>query len=373
MRIAYVTDQIYLHGGAEKILIQKLNYWAGVYGYEVLLITLSQKGRAPFFPVNPKVAHVDLAIEYPEGSLYHPRNIGRFVKQYRDLKRVLHSYRPDAVFVISQTLFRIITPFSAKPFASYFEYHTSWEGFKQGFDKLTGVRRLKETFIRAVQRFAEARYTKVVYLNQTEFDNFNRANAVVIPNFYDESGLIASSGRKNVAITLGRLSFEKQYDLLIESWALLDKEITGWELHIYGNGVEKQRLEKLLERTALRNPARLFSATDSVNEKLSSSSVYVLSSQVETFPMALLEALSNGLPVVSFDCPSGPRHIVTDGEDGILVEPQNTAALASALLRLMQNPDLSKKMGEAASHNVRRFNADAVMRQWDDLIKQHME
>lgn len=369
MRLLYLTDQVYLHGGAEKILIQKLNYWAEVYNYEVMLVTSEQKGKPPFFSLSPKVARFDMDMDYPPGSLYHPRNAARFKKHYSKLKQIVSGYAPDAVFVISQTFSRIITPFAAKGFPTYFEYHTSWDGFRMGYEKLSSLHKLKENLIRAIARFAESRYTKIVYLNPTEFDRFNRKNAVVIPNFYDDTQPEIQEQRQNTVITLGRLSFEKQYNLLIESWGKLDGAVEGWELHIYGNGIEKERLEAQLEGTAFKNPVRLLPAVDNVNEKLSRASIYVLSSRVETFPMALLEALSNGLPVVSFDCPTGPRHIITEHEDGLLVEAQNTSALADGLLELMKDPQRRSQMGRAALDNVRRFSPAAVMKKWDELIK----
>lgn len=369
MRLLYLTDQVYLHGGAEKILIQKLNYWVEVYGYEVALLTSVQKGKPSFLPISGKVKQFDLGIDYPEGSLYHPKNFGLFKQHYKKLKAFVSEYRPDAVFVVSQTLTHIIAPFAAKGFPTYFEYHTSWFGFKMGYERLSFPHKIKTRLIKAITRYAESKYTKIVLLNQTEFDKFQKKNAVVIPNFYDETAKIYPFERKNTVITLGRLSREKGYDLLIEAWKKLDGKIGNWELAVYGEGVERRKLEAQLSQNTFRNPIKFPGATDNINEKLAKASIYVMSSRTETFPMSLLEALSNGLPIVSFDCPSGPRHIITENSDGFLVEPDNIQALADQLLVLMADGNLRGKMSENALENVKRFSAKQVMQQWDDLIK----
>ncbi|RZJ65400.1 MAG: glycosyltransferase family 4 protein [Flavobacterium sp.] len=369
MRILYVTDQLYLFGGAEKILTQKLNYWADVFEYDVMVVTSSQFGKAPFFKLSNKVKHIDLGIDYPDGSLYHPRNFKRFSQHYKKLKATISDYNPDGVFVLSQRLPNIITPFAAGKIPAFYELHTSWRGFKNNYDAQPAIYRIKTRILDAITRFAENRYSKIVYLNPTELSLFNRKNGIVIPNFYDDSLPQPVETRKKSVVTLGRLSYEKRYDRLLDAWKLLDEKIEGWELFIFGDGVEREKLERQQNATVWRNPVHLPGATSEPAKKLAESSIYALSSQVETFPMALLEALSNGLPIVSFDCESGPRHIITAGEDGILVPSEDVKALSDALLELMQNDEERARMSQRAKQNVKRFNAAAIMARWDELLK----
>jgi len=370
MKLLYLTDQVYQHGGAEKILIQKANFWADVYGYEVVVLTASQKGRGAFFPLSDKVRLHDLGMEYPKGSLYHPRNFGRFRQQYARLKAFADDFRPDAVFVVSQTIFRQITPFACKGFRTFYESHTTWYGFKLAYDRQSPAMKIKTKIIAAITRFCESKYTKVVYLNPSELEHHNRPNAVVIPNFFDVTEeRNPAIERRNIAISLGRLSFPKGYDLLIEAWGMLDSKIENWEMHVYGDGEDREKLENQLARTNFRNPFRFLPAINKVNEKLSEASLYVMSSKFETFPLVLLEAMSNGLPIVSFDCPTGPRSIVTPDRDGILVPALQTGELADAVIKLMNDPELRREMGEHGRENVRRFSAEKVMKQWDDLIR----
>ena len=369
MKLLYVTDQVYLHGGAEKILIQKLNYWADVYGYDVTLLTSVQKGKAPFFPLSSKVKMHDLKMGYPDGTLYHPKNFYLFRKQFKRLESFIDAYKPDAVFVLSQSLFHIITPFAAKTIPTYYEYHTSWYGFKLGFDRLSGIKKIKAKVIRRIADYAESRYTKIVYLNQAEFDHFKLKNAVIIPNFFDVLEQRQPRNPKKIAISLGRLSFQKGYDLLIEAWKQVDTQIDGWQMHVYGNGELREKLVRDAAAHKFKNPLHFFEAIDNINEKLSQASLYVMSSRFETFPMVLLEALSNQVPVVSFDCPTGPRSILTENEDGLIVPPLDVKALADAIVAIAGDEQKRLSMGAAGLKNVSRFSPESVMQQWDSLIR----
>ncbi|RZJ70839.1 glycosyltransferase family 4 protein [Flavobacterium sp.] len=369
MRLLYLTDNVYLHGGFEKILIQKVNYWAEVYGYDIVLGLTNQEGKPPFVPISEKVRVHDFGLEYPGESVFNPKNFGLFKQQYKKLKALIDEFKPDAIFVLTQRLFHIITPFAAGKIPTYFEYHTSYYGFELGNARLSFPQRAKNSIIDFAKQLAENRYTKIVYLNQAEFDHYKRKNSVIIPNFYNVIEKQSGENRKNIAISLGRLSFQKGYDLLIETWAKLDQKIENWEMHVYGNGENREALAEQLSKHDFKNPFHFFEATDVIDEKLSEASIYVMSSRFETFPMVLLEAMSHALPIVSFDCPTGPASISTNGKDGILVRPDDVSELANGLQKLIENPDLRREMGSAGEILVKRFSPQIVMKQWDDLIK----
>lgn len=370
MRILYATDQVYLQGGAEKILTQKLNYWADVLGADVCLITSEQQGRQPFFKLSDKVKHVDLGIGYPEGSLYHPRNLTRFRTHLTRFRKEVKSFAPDAVFVISQRLFHQISPFAVGDVPVFYEYHTSYYGFELGYKRLSAAGKLKKKFVDAITRLAENKYTGIVFLNQEEYDHYSRSNGLIIPNFFDPAVDPISVPKKKQVISLGRFSYQKGYDLLLESWSRLADAFPDWSLEIYGNGENAQQLQDQIKRLGLTN-ARVNPATTEVPQKLAESAFYVMSSRFETFPMVLLEALWAGIPVVAFDCPTGPRSMLIENQDGLLASPEDVDGLAEQMKRLMQDAALTEKMGKAGHENVRRFNPKEVMGQWLALVEKH--
>lgn len=372
MRIIYITDQIYLHGGAEKILIQKMNYWVEFYGYEVLLITSQQCGRKPFFQLNEKVRHIDLDLNYVEGvSYFSPKNFRKIPQHAKKLKAAIREFDPDAIFVLSLGFVRYMLPFIAKGYPLYNEYHTSYYGFELSYRLRSRIGKIRNRVSKAFADLVEARYTNIVYLNQAEYDHYKKKNAVIIPNFFDVIDSPPQHAKKKQAVSLGRLCYQKGYDLLIDAWEIVDRAETGWTLQIYGNGEDRDALaEKIavkgLSRTVFLNPA-----TDTINEKLSESGFYVMSSRFETFPMVLLEAMSNGLPTVSFDCPTGPASMLTRNQDGLLVPEADIQALASAILGMIGDDAMRQKMGAAALENVKRFDRRTVMAQWDELIRKN--
>lgn len=371
MKILYLTEQVYRHGGAEKIMMQKLNYWADVFGYEVMLVTFEQNGKPVCYPMSDKVKHVDLNIGYVPGSYFSPKNIVKFPKHYRALQKQIKAFNPDAVFLVSLGWIRLALPSIAKGYAIYNEYHTSFSGFQMGYEQGSAWVKIKRKVSDLLVQSAEDRYTNIIFLNQKEARFFNRKNGVVIPNFFDASLLAVDVPKQKKAISLGRLSYEKGYDLLIEAWAIVHESFPDWTLEIYGEGDKRNELQHLVDVKKLGSAVHLRGATDRVNHKLSESEIYVLSSRVDNFPMVLLEAMSNQLPIVAFDCPNGPGEILSAGQDAVLVGRENVAALAGAIIGLIQNPQLRKQMGAKGFENVKRFSAENVMGQWDALIKSH--
>ena len=109
-------------------------------------------------------------------------------------------------------------------------------------------------------------------------------------------------------------------------------------------------------------------ATEDIAEEFAKSSIYVMSSRYEGFGLVLAEAMSCGLPCISFDCPYGPREIITDGEDGLLADDGNIENLAKKLEHLMSNEELRIEMGTMAIQNISRFKPDSIMAQWINLF-----
>lgn len=368
MKILYLTDQVYLHGGAERILIQKLNYWVEFFNYEVTLITTQQKGLDPFIPINSKVNVIDLGVDYSEGvSFFNPKNFSKFKSHYKKLKDKIDHLKPDATFVISQTFVRFLPPFIKNSGKTFFEYHTSYHGFNIGYERFSFLGKLKYNFVKSITNKVEDKYTHVVFLNQIEFDHYRRKNGIIIPNFFIPI-VEKKMERKKKMISLGRITHQKGYDLLVDVWKLVDKKISDWELEIYGNGSDFEAIQKRVNESNFKNPMRLLNAIDNVDEVLSESSIYLMSSRFETFPMVLLEAMSHGLPTVSFDCISGPRSILTNDEDGFLVPTFDLEAFAKKIVFLVDNPKVIEEMSLRAIENVKRFNPKVVMDMWNNYI-----
>ena len=211
---------------------------------------------------------------------------------------------------------------------------------------------------------------KLVVLTDRDRESWVELNNVVtIPDPLSLSPTTISPLTEKRVVAIARYSHEKGIDLLLKAWSVVEKQISDWRLDVYGDG-DRTPYEQLIDDLKInRKSCQLHGRTDDVEKEYCNSSIFVLSSRFEGFGMVLTEAMACGLPVVSFDCPWGPRSIITDGEDGLLVENGNVEALASSLSKLMSDEILRQSISKAGLKNVRRFSIDYVADQWRRLFE----
>ena len=193
---------------------------------------------------------------------------------------------------------------------------------------------------------------------------------VRIPNALPELPGDRSPLANPLVVAAGRLTRQKGFDLLVEAFEKVVRERPDWTLRIFGAGPKRAQLRKMILERDLYNNVFLMGATDNLGEELSKASIFALSSRYEGFGMVIIEAMSKGVPVVSFDCPRGPNEIIHDGDDGLLVENGNVDAFAEALLDVIRDDDRRRRMGEAAERTAQTFDVDVIGRQWDELLEQ---
>ncbi|GAA4105754.1 glycosyltransferase [Actinomadura miaoliensis] len=172
-----------------------------------------------------------------------------------------------------------------------------------------------------------------------------------------------------IVACVGRLSAEKGVDLLLEAWARVASRYPGWLLRVYGAGPEEDELRRQAASIPeIATSVEFRGVVSDVETAFAGSSIFVLPSRAEGFPMSVLEAMAYGLPTVAFDCAPGVRALLTDGQDGLLVPPGDTAALAAALGRLIRDDALRRAMGARARASVERYRPDAVLDRWERLF-----
>ncbi|MEV4997779.1 glycosyltransferase [Streptomyces niveus] len=193
-------------------------------------------------------------------------------------------------------------------------------------------------------------------------------NVGALPNALGALPELPSPRREKTVASIGRLDDQKGIDLLLESWSLMAAERPDWRLRIYGAGQDAAALKKQCTALGLDGSVEWMGRTDDVAGVLAASSVFVQSSRGEGFPLALMEAMASAVPCAAFDCAPGVREIITDGEDGLLAPPGDTAALADRLLRLTGNPRLRDTLGDRARVNVQRYSEAEILRRWHDLF-----
>ena len=191
---------------------------------------------------------------------------------------------------------------------------------------------------------------------------------VRIPNAVEPSPDGRSERTAPLVVAAGRLTRQKGFDLLIRAFEKVAAERPSWRLRIYGDGRKRQDLQDQIEAAGLLGVVELAGSTDQLGAELSKGTIFVLSSRFEGFGMVLIEAMSKGLAVVSFDCPQGPGEIITDGEDGILVPPGDVDGLAAAIVRLIDDEQQRHRLGTKALSTAAQYDLAVIGRQWDELV-----
>jgi glycosyltransferase involved in cell wall biosynthesis len=189
-----------------------------------------------------------------------------------------------------------------------------------------------------------------------------------IPNAAPELAAAAPTLDRPVVVAAGRLTTQKGFDLLIGAFAQVADRHPGWTLRICGDGPQRRRLQALILEHGLSNDVLLMGAVDRLDEQMAQASLYVLSSRFEGLPMVMIEAMSLGLPVVSFDCPTGPREVIQNGRSGVLVEDGDVDALARAMLAVIDDPEHRRRLGAGAAQRAKDYALDSIGPRWEALI-----
>ena len=178
----------------------------------------------------------------------------------------------------------------------------------------------------------------------------------------------AKLDEKNV-IAVGRYCYQKDLGKLIDAWKIVCQTVNDWKLHLVGDGEDREMLHQQINGVGLNDSVVLGCAETDMKTVYKSASMLALSSRYEGLPMVLLEAQATGLPIVSFKCKCGPKDVVEDGLDGILVEEGDVEGLAAGMLRLIQDEELRRSMGASAYQRSERYAEENVMRKWTALFE----
>lgn len=366
MKVLVNTDQIYLHGGIEKVMATKVNYWAGLPGVEVTIVTTEQQDHPACYPLDGRVKCIDLGINYNRSKSYFSKgNLKKAIDHYQKQKQLFKELQPDVIISPNFNFDHYWLPFIKQKGKLLKERHGS-----RYFEK---EQRLKASLAQKIrfrmEDWIDAQYDHIVVLNEDEKKYVPFNNVAVIPNPVGSTSLKADVSKKQV-IAAGRIAPVKGFGDLIEAWALIQSEFPDWQLHFYGQDYldTQEKLQNQINALDLQQTVLFKGNVDDLPKTMTDYSIYAMTSETECFPMVLLEALSVGLPIVTYNSPNGPRNIVTHKQDAFLVPYKNIPIFAQQLTELMKDENLRHQMGEKGQENVQRFSLDKVMQQWNNLF-----
>ena len=375
LKLVYITPALYMAGGVERVLTLKANYFAEHFGYDITIILTEGKGKPLFYPLSNKIKVINLNIGFEKlWTCSFIRKIFVYLKKQRQFKKALTNelmrIRPDITISLLRREINFINDIKDGS-RKIGEMHINRANYRNySTEKVCFIKKLFAKFWSSNLLHHLQKLDKLVVLTDRDRESWVELNNVVtIPDPLSLSPTTISPLTEKRVVAIARYSHEKGIDLLLKAWSVVEKQISDWRLDVYGDG-DRTHYEQLVDELQIdRERCCLHARTDDVEKEYCNSSIFVLSSRFEGFGMVLTEAMACGLPVVSFDCPWGPQSIITDGEDGILVENGNVEALASSLSKLMSDEILRQSMSKAGLKNVQRFSIDYVADQWRRLFE----
>ena len=374
MKIMYIFSELTIKGGTDKVLSDKANYLVE-HGYDVTIVTEAQMGREPTFPLSSKVKLIDIGLDfnkqYSQSFIHRAYTYYKFIHIYKKkLRDIITKEKPSIVITTMARSLDFITNYNDSS-VKIGEAHTTKNHLRNLhlMEEKGGYFKYIARFIRKRQTSNARKLSALVLLTPEDAKDWEGiTKTYVIPNSIKHIPKESSKLTNKKAIIVGRYNDAKGYEYLIEAWKIVNKKHPDWIIDIYGSGELHDSVEIWINEARLQGNMIMHEPTNTIMDKYLDSSICVVSSRYEGFSMALLEAMSCGVPCVSFDCPFGPRNIIKNGEDGLLVEHLNSQALADGICKLIENTEFRKQLGEKAKANIRRFSQDIIMKKWTNLF-----
>lgn len=375
-KIVYVTPALYMAGGVERVLTLKANYFAEQLGYDITVILTEGKDKPHFYPLSPKVKVINYDLKFEElWTCSFLKKIWVYLPKQHRFKKLLTTdlmrIRPDITISLLRRDINFINDIKdgSKKIG---ELHVNRINYRSFDGEQSNV----------VKRLFEKLWMKNLISHLRKLDKFvvltheDRAawpelkDVEVIPDPLSFVPNKISQLTEKRVIAVGRYHYQKGFDLLLRAWKMVEKKCPEWQLAIYGQGERESYLQLADELGIDSTRCQLYGPTSDIQQEYVNSSLFVFSSRYEGFGMVLVEAMACGLPVVSYACPCGPRDIVTDGFDGILVEKENVDALAHQLLSIIHDEQKRQLMARAAKKKAATFQMEQIATRWLNLFEE---
>jgi len=354
MKILFVISSLNT-GGAEKNLTTISNYF-DTLGHNITIVILSKD--KPFFTSNSSIELIQLGLDRPkDGFLNRVKHIPTLIYS---LKENISTLKPDIVISFMtevNVLSTIASKLAGVPIVV--SERTNYNFLSSKIWKI--LRRVVYPFSDAL--IVQSNYDKKKY----SFHN----NCHIIYNSIFISNQYKNIKRENIILAVGRLTYIKGFDMLIEAFSNLNYK--DWKLIIVGEGELRQKLEEQISKKGLNSFIEMPGRTLDIEKYYKKASIFVLSSRMEGFPNVLIEAMAYGCSSIAFDCLTGPSDIIKNKENGVLVKPKNIKELSKELMILIDDTSKRKELGNNATKISDRLSIDKISNRWLEVIKDVLE
>lgn len=371
MIIVYCLNSIQQIGGIASIIISKANAFSK-HNIEVYIIVTDHNPQIET-KLSKTVKLINLNINYYKDDWKSNLNVlkGFFIKrrQHKNkLKEILNHIQPDIVISVGQC---------EKYFLS--EIKGKWKTIREfHYDKHYRKRNSKNFFHKIISNFINfydynikiKHYDRIIVLTNEDKKNWLNNNKVfVIPNFTTIKSKINYIRNEKKIIAIGRLEYQKNFQSLIEAFRYVNKKYPDWTLDIWGEGSLKLDLENLIKKFKLEKKVNLCGIAVNLDNIYKFGDILVMTSRFEGFPLSMLEGMSYGLPVIAYDFPCGPKDVIIQNRNGIIVPQFDILKLSESIIYLIENKSIRLKMGMQALETVNLFSEEKIVKKWIKLFK----
>lgn len=353
MKILYLINDITMPGGLSRVTMNLVDEFASLHGeYQVHALSAAAKFD--------KVEHSN--IDYLDMPALHGLNAVGKLSWYSSLRDEVETYVNEHDYQIVIAVGTAMTLF-----ASFCRFHKA---------RLWGAEHLAHNHYgvlrKVIKRWRYPKLERLICLTHADkhryYDKYLK-NVAVIPNFTNFSSVNVEYSNNQKFLFVGRYNEMKGIDYLVDIIKLVHEQCSDWVFTLYGEGEKKSWLLEQVEKMNLNHVVHINEPTDDISKEYQQSGIYILTSRNEGFPMVLLEAQAHGLPIVSFDCETGPSEIIQNGKDGYLVSTFDTKEFADKLIALANDSEQRRKLSQNAFKNRQRFSKTAIIELWKEQFR----
>jgi GalNAc-alpha-(1->4)-GalNAc-alpha-(1->3)-diNAcBac-PP-undecaprenol alpha-1,4-N-acetyl-D-galactosaminyltransferase len=366
MKITLVSSSLNV-GGAERVVSIMANYWAA-QGWQITILTFDDGGEPPFYDLDRRIDLQPLGISSQDGFKFSVSSVSYNLRRIQVLKQAIVASDPDLVIscVNTTNILTLLACRGLKVKTIVSEHvHPTFGQLNKATQLLQNLTYQWADLI-TVQTHAALSFFPI-----DRYKTFVIPNPVVLPTSEPIQSQLYTDDRHLLAI--GKLIPQKGFDLAIKAFAQVAQRYPEWTLTILGEGEMRSELEKLCMELDLEDRVFMPGVVRNVDAHLRKADIFILPSRFEGFPMTLCEAMACGVPVIASNCLSGPREIIHDGIDGMLVKPENIGALVTGLNQLMSDPGKRQYFSHHAPKVLDRFGVEPVMTIWHRAIEQVLD
>lgn len=357
-KVFILVDQMYMYGGIETLVAKKANYWTSQFNYDVTIIATEQYDKPLAYDLNTLVKIHDINVNYNRNKSYFSvENLFKLIKNLFKLQSLIFKERPDIIIVASHIPITYILPFLIRKRKIVKEYHFSKYQVRHS------------SFKQKMMNWIDGLYDKIVVLSKEEATFYKTSNVEVIPNPIEKiiETSLNNKLKQNQFVFIGRLVPVKQIEVLLFIWESFIQKYPNWKLIIVGPTNDSDyanEMTQLVKIKKMETSVYFAGKSNKVDEYLTSCKALLLTSKQECFPMVIIEAMGSATPVISFDCPTGPRNIISHLKDGILVENGNCSQFVEEMCTFVKSIELQNVMAKNALESAKKFQMHLIMKEW---------